>query len=254
MASTLVRCQPSRYIFLGFVGIFLAGCAERQDRPAVTQSPKGPTSKPYEIQGQWYFPQPHYELTETGIASHYGHCDGFHGKKTATGERFSKFGLTGAHKTLPLPSVVLVENLENGRKLKLLINDRGPFCKNRILDVSARAADLLGFFAKGTAKVRITTLTQESLALPGNRKKGPAAIFSFIYVASTSSLREAFRVQKHLSGCANGCAPASVQQFPGPIYNIVLGPARTNVAERLLKALHCIGYRDARLISASPRP
>ncbi len=79
--------------------------------------------------------------------------------------------LTAAHKTLPLPSMVKVQNLENGRCLVLKVNDRGPFVKKRIIDVSARAAHLLGFYHKGLARVRITALVPETLALPENRLK-----------------------------------------------------------------------------------
>lgn len=137
-----------------------------------TYSPIRATSRPYVINGQRYEPQHHYELQEEGLASHYGgHDDRCHGSLTSTGERFSMNGLTAAHKTLPLPSVVKVENLENGRCLVLKVNDRGPFIKNRIIDVSARAAHLLGFYHKGIARVRVTALVAETLALPENRTR-----------------------------------------------------------------------------------
>jgi rare lipoprotein A len=86
------------------------------------------------------------------------------------GERFNMFALTAAHKTLPLPSMILVENLENGKKLVVRVNDRGPYRGNRILDVSGAAARRLGFYHKGIAKVRIRTLVSESLKLKENQK------------------------------------------------------------------------------------
>ncbi len=88
-----------------------------------------------------------------GISSYY--ADDFHGKLTANGEIFDMYGLTAAHKTLPLNTIVRVTNLENNKSLILRINDRGPYVKNRILDCSYGAALKLGFTDKGTAKVRI---------------------------------------------------------------------------------------------------
>ncbi len=132
-----------------------------------TPAPQKATSKPYQIKGVWYYPQPHYEYDETGIASYYGGGDVFHGRPTATGEIFDKNEVTAAHKTLPLPCIAVVTNLDNGRQIQLKINDRGPFIEGRIIDVSRRTAQLLGFENKGTAKVRVQTLVPESLALNG---------------------------------------------------------------------------------------
>ena len=118
---------------------------------------------PYKILGQYYTPKEDYNYSETGIASWYG--DDFHAKKTANGEDYNMNSLTAAHRTLPMPSVVKVTNLENGRSLVLRINDRGPFAKNRIIDVSKRGAQLLGFQTQGTAKVRVEILAKESKEL-----------------------------------------------------------------------------------------
>lgn len=156
--------------FVALVGL-LSGCSSTvvpEYSGPRTKSPKKATSRPYEINGICYYPQDYYELCEEGIASYYGPGDGFDGCPTATGERFDMWGMTGAHKTLPLPCVVLVRNLENGREAKLKVNDRGPFKPGRIIDVSAKAAQVLGFYNKGTARVRINTLVDESLSLPEN--------------------------------------------------------------------------------------
>lgn len=147
----------------------LAGCGLEQTSIIGTQSPKKATSKPYIINGIQYTPQHHYELEETGIASHYGGPDRCHGSFTSTGERFDMFELTAAHKTLPLPCFISVENLENGKTIVLKVNDRGPFIENRIVDVSARAAQLLGFYEKGVACVRLRTLVEQSRNLPENQ-------------------------------------------------------------------------------------
>lgn len=116
--------------------------------------------KPYAINGIWYFPRVDYAYDEVGIASWYG--PGFDGQPTANGETYDMNELTAAHKTLPMPSFVRVTNLDNGRVLKLRINDRGPFVDGRIIDVSRRGAQLLGFFGNGTARVRVEIIAGES--------------------------------------------------------------------------------------------
>ena len=98
---------------------------------------------------------------QTGRASWYG--PGFHGKKTASGERFDQNDLTAAHRTLPLGSEVTVKNPENGREVDVQINDRGPYVKGRVIDLSSKAADQLGIKDDGTAKVKIEA-TEEQLA------------------------------------------------------------------------------------------
>ena len=136
-------------------------------------------TKPYRITNtqmkrRLFIPQKHYEYSEVGEASYYGGADKiFHGKKTATGEIFSKNKLSAAHRTLPIPCVVKVTNLENGKSLVLKVTDRGPYVKphKRIIDVSEKAAKLLGFHKKGTTKVRVETLVDESLDLFKKKKQ-----------------------------------------------------------------------------------
>ena len=120
---------------------------------------KPTVGKPYKIAGMWYHPkaEPYYD--RTGIASWYGRK--FHGRKTANGERFNMNALTAAHTTLPLPSLVRVTNLHNGRSIVLKVNDRGPFARGRIIDVSRRAADLLGFRKRGVARVRVQAVGRD---------------------------------------------------------------------------------------------
>ena len=105
-----------------------------------------------------YFPEVDGDYDETGVASWYG--PGFHTKTTANGETYDQNDLTAAHKTLPMPSYVRVTNLENGRAIVLRVNDRGPYAHGRVIDVSKRAAQLLGFEAQGTAKVRVRIVDQ----------------------------------------------------------------------------------------------
>lgn len=134
---------------------------------------------PYVIDGVTYYPQEDYSYDETGIASWYG--PGFHGKITANGETFDENQLTAAHRTLPMPSLVRITNLDNGKSVVARVNDRGPFARGRIIDVSKRGADLLGFKNDGTAKVRVEILSEESMAIAdASRQKGS-------YIAGSSS-------------------------------------------------------------------
>lgn len=148
------------YLFFSALLLGLSGCTTSR-----TDSPKRATSRPYTIKGIRYYPQSHYELDQVGIASYYGENDKTHGCLTACGERFHAYQMTAAHKTLPLPCLVKVTNLENGRQVILKVNDRGPYKYRRILDVSVMAAKKLGFYRKGLARVRVQTLVKKSLAM-----------------------------------------------------------------------------------------
>jgi rare lipoprotein A len=128
--------------------------------------------QPYQEAGAWYYPHEQPDYDETGIASWYG--PDFHGKRTANGEIFDAGELTAAHPTLPMPVNVRVTNLENGRSLVLRVNDRGPFARGRIIDVSAHAAELLGFYEKGTARVRVTYLARAGI--PEGREETSTAV------------------------------------------------------------------------------
>ena len=107
----------------------------------------------YRVAGKTYVPRDNPRYSATGLASWYGAA--FHGRLTANGEIYDVNGLTAAHPTLPLPSYARVTNLVNGRSLVVRVNDRGPFARNRIIDVSSKVADMLGFHDNGTAKVRV---------------------------------------------------------------------------------------------------
>lgn len=154
--------------------LMLSGCAETQFLISTAKringpAPEGPADgaykvgKPYQIAGIWYYPAEDFEYDETGIASWYGAQ--FHGLKTANGETYDMNALTAAHRTLPMPSFVRVTNLENGRSIVLKVNDRGPFAKGRIIDISRRGAQLLGFQQQGTARVRVQILADRSRAV-----------------------------------------------------------------------------------------
>ncbi len=162
--------------------LLLAGCGGGQKaspdgyqvKDAQTAAPAGgyKVGKPYQINGVWYYPSEDYSYDETGIASWYG--PDFHGKYTANGDVFDQNGVTAAHRTLPMPSIVKVTNLENGRSIEVKVNDRGPFAHGRILDLSKHAAELLGMDMQGTARVRVQIMADESRALALQLKGGDA--------------------------------------------------------------------------------
>ncbi len=115
------------------------------------------TQRPYRIDGKSYYPLPSAEgFSQRGLASWYGNP--FHGRKTSNGETYNMHEMTAAHKTLPMNTRLLVKNLENGKETVVRINDRGPFVRGRIIDLSNAAARRLGVVAKGTAKVKITAM------------------------------------------------------------------------------------------------
>jgi rare lipoprotein A len=118
---------------------------------------------PYTIDGITYTPMEEFQHVETGVASWYG--PGFHGKSTANGEVYDQTDHTAAHRTLQMPSVLRVTNLDNGQSTVVRVNDRGPFARARVLDVSRAAAEELGMTRSGTARVRIEQLEMESQAM-----------------------------------------------------------------------------------------
>lgn len=121
--------------------------------PWLEQERVGP---PYEANGRWYVPTPEPGYEQTGLASWYG--PQFHGQRTASGETFDQDALTAAHPTLPIPSLVQVTNLENGREVIVRVNDRGPFVGERLIDLSRGAARVLGFVDAGHARVHVRYL------------------------------------------------------------------------------------------------
>lgn len=120
--------------------------------PGSTTGLRG-TEKPYQIKGIWYYPKADPGYDERGVGSWYG--EQFHNRRTANGEIFDMDLPSAAHKTLPLPSIVEVTNLDNGRKMQVRVNDRGPFIDGRIIDLSKAAAEQLGYGRAGVARVRV---------------------------------------------------------------------------------------------------
>ena len=166
---------------------FIAHIAKKIPMPGDISKTTGifKIGNPYEIKGRTYYPKERYEFEQKGIASWYG--PGFHGKLTANGETYNQYELTAAHRTLQMPSIIRVTNLENGRSLILRVNDRGPYSRNRILDVSDRGAELLGFKQQGTAKIKLEVLEEESHIVADAAKRG----------IDTSGMEVAFNNKKY---------------------------------------------------------
>src|SRR5580698_11348393 len=141
--------------------------------------------QPYQIEGTWYYPREQPDYDETGIASWYGPT--FYGQQTANGEIFNANALSAAHRTLPMPVNVRVTNLENGKSLIVRVNDRGPFAKGRIIDVSEQAAELLDVVETGTARVRVTYLGRADIN-GASPQETPPEIASAITAAPTAKV------------------------------------------------------------------
>ncbi|NOZ08162.1 MAG: septal ring lytic transglycosylase RlpA family protein [FCB group bacterium] len=145
--------QFDKLFLLAFAGIFLTfSCTPSPRYGAGSTHTKNASGKPKKSSVK----QVHHKKVMTGIASYYGRD--FHGKLTANGEVYDMYGLTAAHKTLPLNTIVRVTNLDNDKSLILRINDRGPYIEGRILDCSYGAAKKLGYLKAGTARVRIEVI------------------------------------------------------------------------------------------------
>jgi rare lipoprotein A (peptidoglycan hydrolase) len=224
------------------VGCLLSGCAsgpwpQYGERRPLVPHPTYKIGSPYTVQGVTY--QPHVDLAydETGLASWYG--EAFNGQYTANGEVFDLNQLTAAHPTLPLPSIVEVVNLENNRALRVRVNDRGPFAGGRILDVSRRVADLLGFERAGTTRVRVRILKDESLEAEAAAERGIVSNGGGgLYAAAALPVPPPAQA-------------AEAHQFlvQSPLYRMEIGPVATREeADRALNRMLQSGYTDAHIV------
>lgn len=239
----------------------LAGCGGGPETPGPVSGTQK-VGRPYEVNGVWYHPKRDPNYDRTGIASWYG--SKFHGQRTANGEIYDMNELTAAHPTLPLPSRVRVTNLENGRSLVLKVNDRGPFARNRIIDVSRRAAQLLGFRQAGTARVRVQAypvsggdsiqvaradtgdtrwLVEEALEENGARNTR-----LFVQAGAFSDRDSAQRLRNALADL--GQAGVSEVTIDGEaLYRVRLGPmASVDAADDMLNRVVRLGYQRARIV------
>ncbi len=227
-----------RAALVGFVLVGIAGCGTDRGGEGAYK-----VGNPYQINGVWYYPKDDPFYDETGVASWYGHD--FHGKATANGERYDMGALTAAHRTLPMPTIVRVTNLENGRSLRLRVNDRGPYARGRIIDVSRRAATLLGFIDKGTARVRVQfegkgevgveppeDEDEVAAAQPGTMKAAPVATVASNALApppgATAATPRETAVPIRVASTAPSVASASDAGLDGVVTTVAV-PAQTQL-------------------------
>jgi rare lipoprotein A len=161
--------------------------------------------QPYQVDNVWYYPREQPDYDETGIASWYGPT--FYGKKTANGEMYDGNQLTAAHKTLPMPVNVRVTNLDNGKSLVVRVNDRGPYARGRVIDLSKRAAELLDVAQTGTARVRVTYLGRADI-------NGAPAAITPPAIANALPAAPAGKVDTAALGIVPGAVVASAPAKP----------------------------------------
>lgn len=213
---------------------------------------------------------------ESGIASWYG--TKFHGRRTSSGEPYDMHGMTAAHKTLPLPTYAEITNLQNGRKITVKINDRGPFHENRLIDLSYAAASKLGILATGTGLVKVRAITpgrtpqcggcrdaQEpppdappTPAITAAERQGSAndasrAVKVYLQVGAFRNRDNAEQLRVRIDGARghekNGAGAASVQIVEGELYRVRIGPfAKAEEVDCFTSGLQKLGIRDTQVI------
>ena len=149
-------------------GVAASGRAVEPGEPVPKGGGKYRVGRPYVVAGRVYIPEEDVNYSAIGMASWYG--DDFHGRYTANGEIFDMNSLSAAHKTLPLPSYVRVTNLSNNRSIVVRVNDRGPYAADRVIDLSVKTAQVLGFYGRGLAKVKVDYVGRAPIAGSDDKK------------------------------------------------------------------------------------
>ena len=249
--ARLISCNLTNALQLAFIMLFfltgLPACSSASSQKEYSH----PTQKPYVINNRVYYPIPSsYGFTQTGVASWYG--EDFHGRKTSNAETYNMYELTAAHKTLPMNTILLVRNLDNNREIVIRVNDRGPFVRGRVIDLSYTGAKKLDIIGKGTARVHITAL--------GDAKKGNADLKRmaknfyigefYIQIGSFANMNNALRLQERFTKAGH---TTLIQKYYGPdrVYHRVHVYVGKNLkgAEQERKILESRGYRDAFVIA-----
>jgi rare lipoprotein A len=210
--------------------------------------------KPYRVGKYWYHPLPHArDFKEKGIASWYG--EDFHGKRTSSGELYDMYALTAAHKTLPLGVFVRVTNLTNHKHIDVRINDRGPFVKGRIIDLSYIAAQKLDIVGPGTAPVEVVALGAPATSANSDKNEKYIKIDYFsgkftIQIGAFSNHKNAARLKTKL---AKDYAHAHIQPHQSDrkiYYRVRVGDySNLDEAERFEKELNESGYAGAFIVA-----
>ena len=204
------------------------GFGKDNDSPALQRA----TMKPYQVRGKWYYPIVVNEGdTFSGKASWYG--PNFHGRLTASGERYNMYALTAASKTLPLNTYVKVTNLNNGREVVVRINDRGPFVESRIIDLSYIAAKRLGVIKNGVIPVRLEVVSssEESKKFANIKKKTIKVVKNeesksyFVQIVSISKKQRALELKKRYQALNRKYKPYLVAK--NDRYKLLIGKFKT---------------------------
>lgn len=246
---------------LALSGCLGGGLGPRVDTRAAAPANTGvKVGKPYTVSGKTYRPAYRTAYSQEGTASWYG--PGFHGKKTANGERFNQYAMTAAHPTLHLPCHVRVTNLENERSVVVRVNDRGPFAKGRIIDLSMAAADKLDFKNAGTARVRVELLPEgaqthapdtrvhvaqaaptPAVAAPvPQRPITPATGGVFVQVG-------AFSVESNARGLAQRLGPSAAVAADAELWRVYMGPYASEAeAETVRQGLAAAGHGRGQIV------
>jgi len=227
--------------------------------PATTAPapPSGAGNPPfYEVYGERYFVMPESGgYREQGVASWYGAQ--FHGKRTSSGVIYDMHGLTAAHKTLPLPSLVRVTNLDTGRSVVVTVNDRGPFVKNRLIDLSYAAAMELGIVKSGTGRVEVEAVVDANTRTTGAVAPGPvAAQRIYLQVGAFGDEANAARLKGNLE--SNGVNKVVIrydEQVSPALYRVRVGPLSGSAEYDALAArMASLEIPNPRLVTESPAP
>ena len=266
MAASRTVIGMARATAVVLLAVAASGCLSLGGRRAARVEVGDPapvvsgTMRPYQVRGRWYRPEAQPNYDETGLASWYG--DAFNGRPTSTGEIFDMHGLTAAHKTLPLPSLIEVTNVETGRSLILRVNDRGPFVDGRILDLSRGAADELGILRQGVGRVRVRYVgpaprlgganaprMQQASSAPARPPVARGGGY-LVQAAAYTEQANAMAALRRLDG-VDGVRIDTVRSGGARVYRLVMGPwPDANQAEVARSRLAGYGFVDALLLPA----
>ena len=285
-------CKIRRGIFLSLCAVLVTACAnpyktdsapkkkpptrvDRSEKVIPRAEPKSKYGNPtsYVVLGRRYFVLPSAAgYVEQGIASWYG--TKFHGRRTSSGETYDMYAMTAAHKTLPLPTYARVTNKRNGRSIIVRINDRGPFHKNRLIDLSYSAATKLGIVTRGTGLVEVRAIDPRTYK--ERPSKGKLVDVAAPEKETTQSTNEketlqaatekkveiyvqlgAFRMRQNAQKLKSQFAALNVGnvsvhsgELDGtPIYRVRIGPLDTVAqADKTVEKLNRLGHKDYKLI------
>ncbi len=229
-------------------------------RKSVAAPPgKSKTSKPYKINGIKYYPIASAKgFKQKGVASWYG--PDFHGKLTANGETYDQMEMTAAHKTLPFNTILNVYNLENGKRIKVRVNDRGPFVGTRIIDLSKQAAIDIGMMRKGTAMVKLKVASSSERRFhpsprryveKGRKDEAPAAgeaaklesgASTSLYYVQAGSFSDRLKAEDFKNALEGKYGKVSIKRkifFSGMVHRVVFGPyAGRETAEKAARTIN----------------